>query len=137
VDADLEAGIAHRAHRGGVAPADVRRGQQRAVEQRPHAVNLHDTRPRNFLEETRPQHAGDRPAGLIRSERKKETRGRAHFLAIGHEIRHALASAAVGIDINFERKANGHVSTVGACLQAIQASHRCKQAPTFERRHSN
>jgi len=45
---------------------------------------------------------------LIRPERKQKRRRRAHRLQIRDEIRHALARAAVGVDINFERETDSH-----------------------------
>ena len=63
---------AHRAHHVGIAPPNVRRGQQRAIEQRAHAIAFDHTGAADFLKKTRPQHPCDRSAGLIRAERKQE-----------------------------------------------------------------
>ena len=107
VDANLVARIAHAPHHVGIPPPNMRRREQRAVEQRAQSINLHDTRTTHFLEKTGPKHAADRPPRLIRPQRKQETRRRPNLRQIGHEIRHALARAAVGININFEDKTHG------------------------------
>ena len=80
VDADLEAGVARRAHHVAGAPADVGPGQHGAVQQRLQAVVLHDRRAAHLAEEARPEHALDRAPGVIGAEREEERRAGAVLL---------------------------------------------------------
>ena len=108
VDADLETGIAHLAQHRLVAPADVRGGQERAVEQRPHAVELHDARAPDLLQETRPEDARDGAARLVRSEREKERGRHPGGAKIRQQVRHAEPCSAVGIDVDLQGEPEGH-----------------------------
>ena len=108
VDAHFGALVAHRAHHVGVAAADVRRGQQRAVEQRAEAVHRDDAGAADLPEEARAEDARDRAAGLVGPEGEEKAGRHAKFAAVGGEVGHADPRAAVGVDVNLEREADGH-----------------------------
>jgi len=72
VHADLEAGIAHRAHHITRTRPDVRPGQQRAVEERAPAVVLEHRGATHLAQESRPERALQRPAGVIGSDAEIE-----------------------------------------------------------------
>ena len=103
VDPDLEAGVAHPAHRVRVAPADVRGGKERAVEERPYAVDLDDARAAHLAEEAGPEDPRHGPAGLVRAEREEEAGRRAELRAVGGQVRDADPRPAVRVGIDLER----------------------------------
>ena len=108
VDAGFEAGVAHGAHHVRMAAADVRRGQQGAVEQRAQAVHRDHAGAADLLEEPRAEDARDGAARLVGAQREKEARRRAHRAAVGHQIGHPEPRTAVGVDVNLEGEAEGH-----------------------------
>src|SRR5262245_66664357 len=105
--ADLEPGAAHADERRRAPRADVGPGQQRTVEERAQAVVLDHRRARHLPHEAAPEDATDRAAGVIRSEAEEERRVRAVALQEPDDARHALARAAVGVDVCRQRALRG------------------------------
>src|SRR5690349_21572216 len=102
VDAHLEASVLHLAHDLRAAPADVRPGQQRPVEQGTHSVVRDDRRAAYFLEESLAEDAFDRTAGVIRPQTEQK-RGAGFVLAQKlYQARHAVARSAIGVDVDLE-----------------------------------
>src|SRR6201999_3118170 len=91
VNPDLEAGAAHLLHDAGVLAADVRRGEQSAIEPRAHAVELTDVGAADFLEKSRTKYTRDRATGVVGAEAEKETSRRADRAQIREQIRNAEA----------------------------------------------
>src|SRR3989338_2972477 len=96
MNAGLEARIAHAAHNVGAFPADVRPGQQRAVQQGLDAVMLHHLSARYLAEKTGTEPALDRAPGGARAERKEERGLRVGALRGFTQTRPAFARAAIG-----------------------------------------
>jgi hypothetical protein len=102
VDAGFVADVAHRAHDIAGATADVRTGQQRAVEQRPDAVMLDHRSPAHLADEAATEQALERAAGVIGTQREEERRVHIVLAQQLDEIRHALARPTQRIDVDFE-----------------------------------
>ena len=100
VNSHFEASRADHPHHPFVAPADMRRGEQRAIEQRAHAVELDNICPADFREKSRTKHPADRLPGVIRPEAEKSAGRRAEFGAISHEIPHAEPGSPIGVDVD-------------------------------------
>jgi hypothetical protein len=108
VDPRLKPRVAHRPHRPGVAPADVRGRQQGSVEEGPDAIDLDDAGPADLAEKPRPEDAGHRPARLVGSEGEEEAGRRSEFAAVALEVRHPEARSAICVDVNLERESDRH-----------------------------
>ena len=104
VDAGLEAVAAHRAHQRRLARADVRAGQQRAVEQRADSVVLDHRGARHLLQEPAPEHAPDRASGVVGPEAEQEGGSRCVALEQPQQWRDPLARAAPGVDVDLQRE---------------------------------
>jgi len=82
------------------AGADRARRQERAREQRAHAVEPQRVRPPHLREEARPERAPDRQAGAIRPHRDEERGARAGPAEQIQQPRHALLEAAPRVDVH-------------------------------------
>ena len=98
--ADFEAGIAHRSHGIGGAPADVGAGQQGAVKERAYAVVLEHRGAIDLGEETRPENAPQRPAGVVGAEAEKKSAAGAMFFQQSREPWHAFLGTAQRVDVD-------------------------------------
>ena len=102
VDAAFMAGVAHRAHLRGAGLADVGRRQQHAVHQGLQAVVFQHRSARHLAEEAGPKYLAQRPAGVVGAERKQEGGVGLVALQQAHQVRHAFARAAIGVDVDFQ-----------------------------------
>ena len=125
MDADLESGIAGRAHHVAGAPSDVGSGQHGAVEQGLHAVVAHDRRAAHLAEKSRPEHAPDRAPGVIRAEREEERRVGAVLFQQQDEVGHALARAAQRVDVDLEGEQHRGPAPAGVYSTRLRASATC------------
>src|SRR6185312_677697 len=135
--ADLEPRVPYRTHRGACARADVRPWQERAVEERPHAVMRGDGGAAHLAEKAAPEDAPERTPRMIRPDAEVERRRQFQPLQKRCERRHAFERAAQRIDVYFERDAAyTHRRALGsraALVRAHPASTSARAAGRFAR----
>jgi hypothetical protein len=110
VNPDFETERPDRPQHRFIALSDQRSGQQRAVEQRPHAVQLHHVGAADLAEKTGSKHAPDGFARVVGPQAEEKTRRRVERPQQFRQIGHADPRAAVGIDIDLEGEEGGHAN---------------------------
>src|SRR5450759_2402058 len=102
VDADFKTGRAYHAQNVRAFLADIRRGQQRAIQQSLDAVVLHHGGARYLAEKAGAEYALDGAPGVIRAEREEKSGLRVIALQYFNQTRHAFARSAIGVHIDLE-----------------------------------
>ncbi len=104
VDAHLESGLRNRAHDGCGAQANVRTGQQGAIEQCLQTVMFQHRGALDFAQKALAEDAFDGAAGVVGSQAEQKGGVGGVRLQEGLQARDAFPGAAQRIDVNFEGK---------------------------------
>ena len=107
VHAHLEAGIAHRPHHVRAALADIGAGQQCAVHQGQEAVVRQHRGALHLAREALAEHALDGAPGVVGAQAEQEGRPGTVAAQGVEQARHAVAGAAIGVDVHFEGELHG------------------------------
>ena len=131
MDAGFVTGVAHRAHDVASTAPDVGAGQERAVQQRSHAVVLDDGRPLHLSHESAAEDALDRAARVIGTDREQERRANTVLAEELDQARNALTRSAERVDVDFQPELHDWFQSTSARASATcerYASKICSNA---------